>query len=123
MALNGVTRNCRRERTRLNYLAVAKIRTKTGMDVVGNLRDIAIESLYVKIDEEQNATLNQQDTVDVDIMVTKGASRLTIAVPGEISRIDDDGVVVMFTEPLKWWPIFSLFPVNEQFLFDIVTKA
>jgi len=123
MALNGVIRNCRRQRTRLNYLAVAKIHTETGLAVVGNLRDIAIESLYVKIDEEEKATLNQHETVDVDIMVTKGASRLTIAVPGEISRVDDDGVVVMFTEPLKWWPIFSLFPVNEQFLFDIVTQT
>ncbi len=120
MALNGVSKNCRRERTRLNYLAVAKIQTEIGMAVFGNLRDIAIESLYVKIDEPGKVILHHNDTVDVDIMVTKGLSRLTIAVPGVISRVDDDGVVVMFTEPLKWWPIFSLFPVNEQFLFDIV---
>jgi len=123
MALNGVSKNCRRKRTRLNYLAVAKIQSEIGMAVFGNLRDIAIESLYVKIDEPGKVILHHNDTVDVDIMVTKGLSRLTIAVPGVISRVDDDGVVVMFTEPLKWWPIFSLFPVNEQFFFDIVTQA
>ncbi len=123
MALEGVTKNCRRERIRLSYLAAAKIKTETGSVVCGNLRDIGIESVYIKINKLQQNLFTQDEYVDIDIIVTQGVSRLTIAVPGMIFRVDGEGVVVMFSEPLKWWPIFSLFPVNDQFLFDIVTQA
>ena len=123
MTFTNITNASRRERLRLNYLAAAKITTADGMVVRGNLRDIGIESLYIKIDKLIKETLRPNDSVDVDIIVTQGASRLTITAPGKIIRADDEGIAVMFTEPLKWWPIFSLFPVNEHFLFDIVTKA
>lgn len=123
MTLPGVTNANKRERLRLNYLAAAIITTSKGEVVRGNLRDIGIESLYIKIEKKGRGTIALKDSVDVDIIVTQGVSRLTIATPGKIIRVDDEGVAILFTEPLKWWPIFSLFPVNEHFLFDIVTKA
>jgi hypothetical protein len=119
----GATSEGRRERLRLHYLAAAKVTTAKGVVVRGNLRDIGLDSLYIKIDKQQLVVLHPGEEVDVAIMVTRGASRLTIDTPGRIIREDDGGIAVMFSESLKWWPLFSLFPVNEHFLFDIVTKA
>jgi len=123
MALTGIIKESRRERLRLRYLAAAKITTSGGNVVRGNIRDIGIESVFIKIDGAFKAILQPGLSVDVEIIVNQGASRLTISTSGKIIRQDDDGVAAFFTEPLKWWPIFSLFPVNDHFLFDVVTKA
>jgi hypothetical protein len=123
MMSTGVMKESRRERLRLHYLAATKITTAGGRVVSGNLRDIGIDSLFTKIEKKQSENLFQGEQVDVAIIVNQGASRLTITTPGTIIRGDDDGVAIIFAEPLKWWPIFSLFPINEHFLFDVVTKA
>jgi len=123
MALTGIVKESRRERLRLRYLAAAKITSLEGKVVRGNIRDIGIESIFVKIDGAFKTVLHPELSVDIEIIVNQGPSRLTISTPGKVIRQDDDGVAILFIEPLKWWPIFSLFPVNEHFLFDVVTKA
>lgn len=123
MALTNDKSEGRRDRIRLQYLAAAKLTKVNGSVVHGNLRDIGIDSLFIKIDGGQSTKLSIEEAVEVTITVTQGQSCLTINTPGKVLRLDEDGVAVTFTEPLKWWPVFSLFPVNEQFLFDVVTKA
>lgn len=115
----------RRKRLRLRYLAAAKITTAKGKILHGNLRDIGIDSLYIKIDKELEKAFDVyvEESVDVALIVMQGVSRLTIETEGKITRKDIDGVAISFTDPLKWWPIFSFFPVNEHFLFDVVTKT
>lgn len=112
-----------RERVRINYLASVEITSGDGSVRRGNLRDIGQESLFVKIDRSKKAVQMPlpDSVVDVSITVNQGDSRLTIGSPGKILRTDKDGVAIIFSEPLKWWPIFSVFPQNDQFLLDMVS--
>lgn len=113
----------KRKKIRLCYLAAVKITTSDGKVIRANLRDIGIESLFAKFEKNPKKNYAIEDYVDIEISVNQGASRLTISTSGKILREDEDGVAILFVEPLKWWPIFSVFPVNEHFLFDIVAKA
>lgn len=114
---------CRRERSRLPYLAAVELITGKGKVIRGNLRDIGIEGMFAKVDKRLRAELHPGEDVTAYLLVTQGKSRLTIGMPGRIIRIDDQGFALIFSEKLKWWPLFSLFPVNEQFLFDVVANA
>jgi hypothetical protein len=116
-------KKCKRERLRLRHLAAVELKTAHGKVIRGNLRDIGIESMFVRVEKKLVGLLQLGENVDIALSVTQGESRLTISFPGKVIRSDDDGFALIFTEKLKWWPIFSLFPVNEQFLFDVVTKA
>lgn len=115
--------DCRRQHLRLNYLAAVTLSLNDGTVIKGNLRDIGIQSLFAKIENCNIKELNFKEFSEVAISVTQGDSKMTITILGKPLRQDDDGVAISFSEPLKWWPIFSLFPVTEQFLFDIVAKA
>lgn len=123
MIKNDREKECRRERLRLRYLAAVKLKTAHGKVIRGNLRDIGIESIFVRVDKRPENVIQIGENVDVVLSVAQGESRLIIGIPGKVIRSDDDGFALIFVEKLKWWPIFSLFPVNEQFLFDVVTKA
>lgn len=112
-----------RERVRINYLAAVEITSGDGAIRRGNLRDIGIDSLFVKIDGSSKVPFlpSPESEVDVAITVNQGDSRLTIGSLGTVLRTDNDGVAIVFSEPLKWWPVFSVFPQNEQFLLDMVS--
>lgn len=112
-----------RERVRINYLAAVEITAPDGSVRRGNLRDIGLESLFVKIEGSSKVPhLPTPDTlVNVTITVNQGESYLTIGTRGRILRTDNDGVAIIFSEPLRWWPVFSVFPLNDQFLFDVVS--
>jgi len=121
--MTGVMNKCRRERLRLHYLAAVELTTAHGKVVRGNLRDIGIESMFAKVEKRHMEFLLLGENVDVALSVSQGKSRLTIGFPGKVIRVDDEGFALIFTEKLKWWPIFSVFPMNEQFLFDVVADA
>lgn len=112
-----------RGRVRINYVAAVKVVAGNGSIYRGNLRDISRDSLFVKIERPGRNLwhLNPGTQVQVVLTVHQGDSRLTIESYGKTLRVDDDGVAINFTEPLKWWPVFSVFPQNEQFLFDMVS--
>ena len=123
VVMTGVESKCRRERLRLHYLAAVELTTAQGKVIRGNLRDIGMESLFVKVKNRLVGFFQIGEDVDVALSVSQGKSRLIIGFPGKVIRADDDGFALIFTEKLKWWPIFSVFPVNEQFLFDVVAKT
>lgn len=122
MAQLAVATTCKRDRSRLKYLAAVKITNSDGLSLRGNLRDIGINSLFMKTEKIPEEDLGAT-SVEVAIIVKRRESSLTIETPGEIIRVDDDGLAIKFAEPLSWWPIFSLFPVNERFMFDIVSST
>lgn len=112
-----------RGKIRINYMAAVEVTSEGGAVYRGNLRDIGIESLFVK-NENTGKKLTQLipgTRVRVALTVNQGDSCLTIGSQGKILRTDDDGIAIIFSEPLKWWPVFSVFPQNEQFLFDVVS--
>ncbi|WP_457575588.1 hypothetical protein [Desulfomarina sp.] len=106
----------RRERMRFHYLAAVEITVKSGEVLNGNLRDIAIESIYVSSNSPVLKTLEPGESVDVDIAVEENGSRLTICSPGYVARRENNGVAIRFVSPLKWWPVFCFFPPDESFL-------
>lgn len=114
---------CRRGRLRLPYIAAVELTTVEGRVIRGNLRDIGLESMFAKVEKRSGCDLHPGDDVDVCLQVTQGRSRLTIGTPGKVIRFDEQGCALIFKEKLKWWPLFSLFPMNEQFLFDVVANA
>lgn len=114
---------CRRGRLRLSYIAAVELTTAKGRVIRGNLRDIGIEGMFAKIDRRSRVELRIGEDVTVSLKVTQGKSRLTIGMPARIVRADEQGYALVFPERFKWWPLFSLFPVNEQFLFDVVANA
>ena len=114
---------CRRGRLRLPYIAAVELTTVEGRVIRGNLRDIGLESMFAKVEKRSGGDLQPGDDVNVCLQVTQGQSRLTIGTPGKVVRFDEQGCALIFKEKLKWWPLFSLFPMNEQFLFDVVANA
>ncbi|BCL61183.1 hypothetical protein DGMP_18760 [Desulfomarina profundi] len=106
----------RRERMRLHYSAAVEITVKSGDVIKGNLRDIAIESIYFSSDSSVLKTLEPGDDVDVDISVEVSGSCLIIRSSGYVARREEGGVAIRFVSPLKWWPVFCFFPSNESFL-------
>lgn len=105
----------RRERMRLHYDAAVKITTKNGNVIKGNLRDIAIESIYVSSNGSILKNFEPGEGVDVDISVEESGSRLIIRSTGYVVRNEEGGMAIRFVSPLKWWPVFCFFPSVESF--------
>jgi sporulation protein YlmC with PRC-barrel domain len=113
-----------RKQTRVNYLAALQITTEDAKVLLGNLRDINEECLFAKIDEPEGEPVflpKVGTLVDVVMTINRGNSRLTIGTPGKVVRKDQGGIAIEFSEPLKWWPIFTMIPQDEDFLLDIVS--
>ena len=105
----------RRARMRLHHSAAVEITAKDRDVILGNLRDIAIESIYVFSDSSRLKTLESGENVDVNISVEKNGSCLTIRSSGYVVRSERNGVAIRFVSPLKWWPVFCFFPSTESF--------
>ncbi len=114
--------SCKRKRVRLSYMAAVELVTCEGRRIKGNLRDIGINSIFVKTENYTNNSRNLE-AVEVSMTITRGGSSMTISTHGKIIRTDGEGCAVQFTEPLKWWPVFSLFPINDDFMFDLVSTT
>ena len=121
MLISG-DKNCRRERLRIRYLATVYVTIAHGDVIRGNLRDISIDGMFVKVEKILQTFPKPEDLIEVALSVVQGKSKLTISISGKIARCDADGFAITFAEKLKWWPVFSLFPINDQFLFDVVAE-
>lgn len=113
----------RRGRFRQPYLASVELTGQDESGIAGSLKDIAADSCFVFLDTTRRKTLAEGGDVSVSISVMRGKSSMVIGCPGRVVRKADDGVAVVFDEPLCWWPIFSLFPVNDQFIMDVVRQT
>lgn len=113
---------CKRKRIRLPYMAAVELTTSEGQRIRGNLRDIGLDSVFIKTDIDLCES-SRSMIVEVAMTITQGDSSMTICTHGKIIRTDKDGCAVQFSEPLKWWPVFSLFPINDHFMFDLVSNT
>jgi c-di-GMP-binding flagellar brake protein YcgR len=121
--LPGGYENCRRKTLRVPYIASVAVKTVHSDVVNGSLRDISLTGMFVKIEEMMLYPWQQRgDMAEVSLSITQGKSRLTISVQGKVVRRDADGLAITFSDRLKWWPIFIIFPMSDHFLFDIVTE-
>ena len=114
---------CRRSCNRLKYIAAVKIVSDSGELFWGSLHNISQDGIYVKFESSGNQTLNIGRNVDVAIMIMQGDSRLTIETAGLVVRKGDNGIGIQFRSALRWWPFFSLFPVDDDFMLGIVASA
>ena len=110
----------KRDRFRQRYLASVTLTDEAKNRVAGSLKDIAADSCFVFFKEEDHKDMVIDIHVGVSISVMRGKSSLVLGCSGKIMRVATDGVAIRFDEPLCWWPIFSLFPVNEHFFNDVV---
>ena len=99
----------KRSRTRVNYSTHVFLKSKGEGIVQGVLHDISINSMYLKC----QPIFQEGENVDIEIVLEGGESELVIRTPGQVVRIDTDGVAVSFPTPLEWWPVFSLFPFHK----------
>lgn len=114
--------SCKRKRIRIQYMAAVELSTAEGRRIRGNLRDIGIDSIYVKTEQDVFELVDLAE-VDIVMTITRGGSSLTIRTQGQVIRSDSEGCAVQFLEPLKWWPVFSHFPINDDFMFDLVSAT
>ncbi|WP_136805572.1 hypothetical protein [Desulfosediminicola flagellatus] len=103
-----------RERLRLNSNATVKVETVDRRVVEGQLRDIGMHSLYLFTHEENDDFLIHGEPVKVKVKMRSGSSNLIIEAEGNIARMDAFGFVVQFNDSLKWWPVFTMFPISED---------
>ena len=115
-------KDCRRKRLRVPYLAAVDVLTAHGAVIKGSLRDISLLGMFVKAEKLSEIWVKPGTATVSTLSISQGKSKLTISIPGEVARCDAGGFAVIFTEALKWWPIFILFPITDQFLFDIVAE-
>ncbi len=100
----------RRNRVRVEYAAQAKICSAAKGTLQGTIRDIGLESVYVYTDP----FLDFGEKVEIEIILFGNASKLCITAEGSVTRIDQDGIALRFTNPLEWWPVFTVFPLNQD---------
>lgn len=98
---------------RLKRTAVVQLTASDDRSLVGKLRDISLESLYMYVDESAG-TVGDDETIKVTIFLENEGSDLTISLNGRVIRRDGRGVVVKFEHHLKWWPLFTMFPVARE---------
>jgi hypothetical protein len=103
-----------RQRSRLNCRAVVQIETIDHRRVKGHMRDIGLHSLYLFTDEDSDDFLIYGEPVSVKVTLRHANSSLSIELDGNIARMDDLGFAVKFAHALKWWPVFTMFPVTED---------
>lgn len=99
-----------RERMRVHYTADVSVETLDNRESRGLLRDIGLNSLYVVVDQKEGDTLIFDEEVNVKVALQADGSSLTIKLHGYVARMDKEGFVVQFSKPLRWWPIFIMFP-------------
>lgn len=117
---SGPVQHERRERCRISYIAAAKLRSVSPSESSGRLKDISASGCRIIIDTAGRKKLAIDDEVTVSISIMRGKSQLSLSCPGRIVRTGTTEAAVAFAEPLCWWPLFSHFPVDDQFCFDIV---
>ena len=98
-----------RSRARINYSAHSFIKSGTKGISKGIVRDVSIESIYLKC----QSRLDVNDEVSLEIVLLGEESELIIKVAAKVQRKDDDGIAFCFHKPLEWWPIFSQFPFHQ----------
>jgi len=103
-------------RQRLRVYCDAEVAVVTGdrRVVKGQMRDVGLNSLYLFIDEANETFLIEGETVMVKIGMQRDGSNLTIELDGRVSRMDDFGLVVQFSNSLRWWPVFIIFPNQKE---------
>ncbi len=99
-----------RERLRVKYTADVYLETQDHRTSKGQLRDIGLNSLYLIADTQDVDTLISGEEVNVKVTLQADGSSLTIELDGSIGRMDEAGFVIQFSNPLRWWPIFVMFP-------------
>ena len=103
-----------RQRLRLNCSANVQVETVDHRLVKGLLRDVGLHSLYLFTNEESDDYLIYGESVKVRVIMRRGDSTLTIELDGYVARMDEFGFVVKFAQSLKWWPVFTMFPVERD---------
>lgn len=103
-----------RQRVRVSYSAMVHVETGDRREIKGKLRDVGLNSLYLVTDKENNNLLIYGEAVSVKITLQGDSSSLTIELEGSIGRMDDSGFVVQFSNSLRWWPVFIMFPNSKE---------
>ncbi len=101
----------KRDLKRINFASSALVRTKSKEAMIGNIRDVASNSLYLCMDP----VYEMGEQVDLDIVVVGKDSQLTMKTSAVTVRKDDQGVAFRFHDTLEWWPILPFF---HQYGFD-----
>lgn len=114
MKLANSVKNESRERLRVYCDADVKVATADKRLVKGKMRDVGLNSLYLYADDADNAFLIEGEPVRVKIAMTRDGSNLTIELEGRVARMDDNGFVVQFTQSMRWWPVFIIFPSKKD---------
>jgi len=104
-----------RRRLRVYCDAQVEVETGAGEVVKGRMRDVCLNSLYLFTDEGRDAFCLAGEVVRTKITIHRDDSALSVEQEGRVARMDDAGFVVQFIQPLRWWPVFVIFPdVTEQ---------
>ena len=103
-----------RKRSRLNYSATVLVETVDKRCVTGTMRDIGLHSLYLFTEAGNDDFIISGEPVRVKVTMSRGSSNLTIELDGHIGRMDDEGFVIKFSHTLKWWPVFTMFPMFKS---------
>ncbi len=98
-----------RTRTRVNYSAHVLVKSSSKETVRGQVRDIAIDGLYLQIEP----IFEIDEKVKVEIILLGADSELVIKVVAIVVRKDATGMALRFTTPLEWWPVFTFFPLHK----------
>lgn len=95
-----------RDRERIPFVAHVLVKGKrNNLAMMGRLRDVAINSIYLKTDP--SFAINEP--VEINIVMPGASSSLNVKVPAVAVRKDVDGMAFRFDTPLEWWPLFAMF--------------
>lgn len=115
MSINQVvSANDARQRLRVRCNAKVHVESGDRRTISGTLRDVCLNSLYLFANDSRDDFFILGENVKVKVIMERDNSTLTIALHGHVARMDDSGFAVRFSESLCWWPVFVIFPSQNE---------
>lgn len=95
-----------RGRERIPFSAHVLVKgKKKDMAMMGRLRDVAMNSIYLKTEP----LFAIDEPVEITIVMPGASCSLNLKVPAVAVRKDMNGMAFRFDTPLEWWPLFAMF--------------